>query len=324
MIIDEIDVMDEKEGKEINSSQSESMRPDLNSEAMVLKATQEKIKDATLYELEPSQCIPWKFRDRDPAWLTVKSCSDLIHSIKKMGQLHPILVREIKNDPHHKYEIIYGARRWFSCLQILNQLVSARITTADDKTCLILMHAENANSKDITEFERACSFYQQMTSGIFKNQYEMAEAMGISQGLVSRMINSAKLFDYPWIKALFSNKLEIKIKPAHKLVSLLKNKNIEPFIKACALEIENRIKRSESFSTKEIFDLLISAGKGIKTPFQKNQNVFSVTAHKHIYCKREPSGKMIFSLNDIDQTISREILLKAFERIIDEFIFIRH
>lgn len=288
------------------------------------KVTQQKIKDAVIYDLDPTQCIPWKFHDRDPAWLTEKSCSDLINAIKKMGQLHPILVREIKNDPQHNYEIIYGIRRWFSCLQIPNQRIHARITNADDKTCLILMHAENANSKDITEFEKACSFYQQMTSGIFKNQYEMAEMMGISQGLVSRMINSAKLFDYPWIKALFLNKLEIKIKPAHKLVTLLKNKSIEPIIKERALEIANRIKKGENFSAKEILESLISSGKSIKSPFKKNQNVFPITENQHIYCKRDLSGKVTFILNNIDNVLSREVLLKALEKVIDEFIFIKY
>lgn len=320
MIIDEKDDLDKIEIQEVSSL---SPRGEYSSEEKNAKMTQEKIKEMALYELDPAHCIPWKFHDRDPAWLTIRSCTDLIQSIKKMGQLHPILVRKIHHDPRHSYEIIYGVRRWFSCLQLPNQRVSARVTQADDRTCLILMHAENANSKDITEFERACSFYQQMNYGIFKNQHEMAQAMGISQGLVSRMINSAKIFDYPWIKALFSNKLEIKIKPAHKLAALLKNKNIEPLIKSCAFEIEDRIKKGEHFSPKDILTLLITAGKGIKTSFQKNQNVFHITEHQRICCKRDTSGKVSFSLEYVDENTNREMLLKIFEKIIDEFILMK-
>lgn len=74
---------------------------------------------------------------------------DLIRSIQRDGPLEPILVRALSGEPDVDYKIIYGTRRVFPCTQILNQPVVARITELDDKSCMILMHAENTSSKDI-------------------------------------------------------------------------------------------------------------------------------------------------------------------------------
>ena len=55
----------------------------------------------------------------------------------------------------YDYEIIYGMRRWFACSQIPKQKYLVKVTDADDKACSILMHIENADSKDISELSFA-------------------------------------------------------------------------------------------------------------------------------------------------------------------------
>jgi ParB family chromosome partitioning protein len=101
-----------------------------------------------LKTVDPKRCKPWKYHNRDVAWLTKERCLDLIVSIHRNGQIEPAMVRRIAHDPDHDFEIICGVRRWFSCTQIPNQKFLACATDADDKTCMILMHAENADSKD--------------------------------------------------------------------------------------------------------------------------------------------------------------------------------
>jgi ParB family chromosome partitioning protein len=190
------------------------------------------IQTAPIIEIDPHRAKPWRYHNRDAAWLNVEHCQDLICSIQRNNQLEPVLVRALKEDPNHDFEIIYGVRRWFACTQIPNRRLLVRVTEADDKTCMVLMHTENADSKDISEFERAFSFSEQMKSGVFKNQHEMAKAMGLTQGLISRLIKAAKIFDYDWIRELFPSKLGISVISAYRLASLLEKPQHFPMIRA--------------------------------------------------------------------------------------------
>ncbi len=77
---------------------------------------------------------------------------------------------------------------------------------------MILMHAENADSQDITEFERAYSFAAHMKSGVFKNQMDLAKTFRVSQSTISKMIKVAELFERSWFAVLFDSKLDIPIR----------------------------------------------------------------------------------------------------------------
>ena len=220
----------------------------------------EKIRKIPVREINPKLCRPWKYHNRDNLWLNQDKCSDLIVSIVNNGQMDPGLVREI-DDPVYKYEIIYGVRRWFACSQIPNQKFLAKVTCATDKECMVLMHVENADSQDISEFERAYSFKLQFESGAFKNQTEMAKAFGITQSMISKSIRAASILDNKIIGELLINKLEIAIRDAYKLATLMSEptslKKIEEEGKKIAKEIQSGL----NISTKQIFIRLIEAHK---------------------------------------------------------------
>lgn len=272
--------------------------------------------------IDPARCKPWKYHNRDLDWLTAENCADLISSIQQNGQVEPILLRKLPEnvDSEHDYEIIYGVRRWYACSQIPNQMVLAAFTEADDKTCMILMHTENANSKDISEFERAFSFSQQFKSGIFKNQTEMAKAMGVSQGLISRMIKAAELFEHDWLKKLFKNKLEIKIKPAYKLVNMLKDNFLKNKIQEVAKMLETRITAGEQFSTKKILKTLLLSASGSPEHLPK-EVMYPIGLEKHILCKRDARGKLTFTFDaDISEN-HRDALVEAMKNAVDHLVF---
>jgi len=297
------------------------MDPLIKSKSQFLNRNQEnKIQDPVI-EIDPLRCKPWKYHNRDGSWLNKKRCHDLIHSIEKNGQLNPALVRSIVGDLKYDFELIYGVRRWFACLQIPNQKLLARVSQADDRTCIILMHAENADSKDISEFERACSFAQQMKTGIFKTQTEMALALGITQGLISRMIKSAELFNYDWIKTLFPDKLKIKIKPAYELVTLLKDSSKEKLIKQAGRQIENDTKAGQIIAPEKILKKLINAGKASFVPLVKKELILPLGENQTIYCKRDPSGRAVFVFDSAVCKIKKEDLIEALKKAIDQFIF---
>lgn len=218
-------------------------------------------KTLELVEVNPKRCLPWQYHNRDKAWLTKERCKDLITSIQKNGQIEPSLLRPIQGNPDYDYEIIFGVRRWFASSQIPNQKLLSYLTDADDKTCMILMHAENADSEDISDFERATSFAKQMKSGVFKNQTEMAEAMGVSQSTISKMIKAAEIFEHPWVEELFDNKLDISIRYAYTLSTLLKKPQLLPTIQQEAQTIlEEKTKMGLSFTGSKVLKRLIKKG----------------------------------------------------------------
>ena len=221
-------------------------------------AGKETLKRIAAKEVDPKRCRPWNFHNRDLAWLNADKSSDLIDSITKNGQLEPGLVRAIEGDKDFDYEIIYGVRRWFACSQIPGQKYLVKITTADDKQCSILMHIENADSKDITEFERAHSFLQQFRAKIFKNQSEMAKCFGITQGLVSRSIKAAEIYEISWIRELLPDMLGVNIKAAYKISQLLSSADGEKSVRVEAAKIKIDLDSGKKFPSSIILKRLAS------------------------------------------------------------------
>jgi ParB family transcriptional regulator, chromosome partitioning protein len=274
-----------------------------------------------LLRLDPARCRPWKFHNRDLAWLTSDRCRSLIDSIRRNGQNDPALVREIKYDPNYDYEIIYGVRRWFACSQIPNHPLLARITDADDKTCMILMHTENADSKDITEFERAFSFAQQLKSGVFKSQVEMAELMGLSQGYISKLIKAAEIFEYPWIQNLFNNKLDVSVKYAYELSVLLKNPEIFNHIKKEAEAMLNvKVETGQSLSSADVLKKLINFNKS--NDYHRSKSIIISSGNKEIVsCRKNKLGNLILYIDSKAKELSQPEIEAACLKVVRDHIF---
>lgn len=274
-----------------------------------------------LIAIDPAVCKPWKYHNRDVAWLTAEKCSDLINSIQKHGQHQPVLVRALSDDSDYEYEIIYGVRRWFACSNIQHQKLWAYVTDIDDKTSTILMHTENANSKDITEFERAFSFAQQLKHKIFKNQTDMAEALGLSQGTISRMIRSTEIFDYDWLQKLFINKSDIPIKHAYNLSIYLKKEEALEIIKeeAYNIHVENQTTRTPMSSSNILKRILNKINYNYPNPLK---NVILMKENRPIvFCERDRLGKIHIIFDKEAKTLDRNTLKEAFETAMNDFVF---
>jgi len=219
--------------------------------------TQELVQNTSIIELKPEHCAPWGYHNRDMAWLNSDNCKDLITSISKVGQQSPILVRKSKPNSSHKYDVIYGVRRWFACSQISEQKLLAKVTTAGDRECMILMHIENADSKDISDFERAYSFRANFKSGLFSSQNDFAEAMNISNGMVTKLFTAAELADNPWFDEFVTNKVEVPLIKAYKIAASLRNNFTRMFVdKEISIFRECLKKNNNTISTKKFISFL--------------------------------------------------------------------
>jgi ParB/RepB/Spo0J family partition protein len=274
----------------------------------------QNIRRLTAIEIEPRLCRPWKFHNRDNDWLTQENCSDLIRSISANGQIEPGLVRKLDNDPDYEYEIIYGARRWYACSQIKGKKFLARVGKSDDRESMILMHIENADSKDISDFERAYSFLQQLRSGVFVNQKDLALAMNVSQGLITRMLQAAEIFDYDFIQEVIKTKRDLPIRSCQLLSSFLKQAHSRNNIKAKC----QKLKLSDSILPKDILKLLIAAAnesEEITKAVTSADTLDGVTIHV------DSKGRLSIILSSLARKQSavaiRELLAKAVDKYLN-------
>jgi ParB family transcriptional regulator, chromosome partitioning protein len=142
--------------------------------------------------IDPFACRMWACHDRMDDFLSEKTCRDIIESISSEGQKHPVLARPCNGDNKVKYELIYGARRWFAARH-LNVELLACVRDIDNRAAFLEMDIENRLRNDISPYERGVSFKTWLRRGYFQSQEEIARTLGISAAHVCRLLKFAEL-----------------------------------------------------------------------------------------------------------------------------------
>lgn len=164
-------------------------------------------------EIDPSKCRPWAHHNRPDIWLTPAACASLIQSIKREGQQELGLVREVRGESGVDYEIIFGMRRWYAASQIEGAKFRARVTDASDQECALLMHVENEESEDISEFEKALSFDELIRAKVFNTQSELADSLRVKKPYISKLLRASRLFSVDEMRELlkpFTRELSVQ------------------------------------------------------------------------------------------------------------------
>src|ERR1700744_6506711 len=123
-----------------------------------------ELKQVPHVRLDPKRCRIWRGNARNYAALNHDRCRDLIDSmIAEGGQKVPALVRKLKNDPDHDYEVIYGTRRhwtisWLRANNYPDFVFLAEVRDLDDEAAFRLADLENRGRQDVTEIERAKNY----------------------------------------------------------------------------------------------------------------------------------------------------------------------
>lgn len=277
-------------------------------------------KNLPIKEINPARCKPWPHHNRNLLWLTPERCETLIDAIKKDGQKQLGLVRRIEGDPNYDYEIIYGVRRWYSCSQIEGRKFRAEVTNADDLTCARLMHQENEQSEDITEFEKACAFKEQIESGVFESQAQLADELNVSKPLVSRLMRAARILDYSDVYDLLKPQLlDVSIRGASNLVECLEDESKKGRVLKKAKALKDS---SDSVGVAKIIKLLLkSAEEG-----SKGEEKAYLTHGKKVLVsvKRSPTGKLSITIDpaihkhhgENAEKVAKECLEKALQEML--------
>ena len=115
--------------------------------------------------------------------------AELVHSIKEVGLLQPIVVREVGKD---RYELIMGERRWRASDKAGLETIGAIVRDTSDEDLLRDALLENLHRSNLNPLEEA-SAYQQLLEDFGCTHEELADRIGRSRPQISNTLRLLKL-----------------------------------------------------------------------------------------------------------------------------------
>lgn len=244
-------------------------------------------------EIDPTKCRPWAHHNRPDAWLTQEACASLIESIRKEGQQELGLVREVKGEEGVDYEVIFGMRRCYAASQINGAKFKARVTDASDQECALLMHVENEESEDISEFEKALSFDELISAKVFKTQTELADSLRVKKPYISKLMKAARLFQVDEVRELLKpHTRELSTQKALDLQALLEDKKTASKVINKALELGSE----EGVALPRILTELKAAAATRDKPSVKEKVYFKHGSKRLVTTTSRPNGKLTLTI----------------------------
>jgi ParB family chromosome partitioning protein len=119
-----------------------------------------------------------------------ESLSSLTASVRELGVLQPVLVRQVEIG---SFQLIAGERRLRAAKRAGLQTIPAIVRTADDTAVLQQALVENLQREDLNALDEAAA-YQQLIEDFHLTHEEVATRVGKSRAAVS---NSLRLFQLP-------------------------------------------------------------------------------------------------------------------------------
>jgi len=141
-----------------------------------------RLADVSVDEISPNPYQPRVHFDED-------SLGDLTESIRQIGVLQPILVRQTDDG----YELIAGERRWRAAQRAGLASVPAIVRAADDLGSMEQALVENLHRQDLTPLEEAAA-YNQLLEDFELTHEQVAERVGKSRAAVT---NTLRLLGLP-------------------------------------------------------------------------------------------------------------------------------
>ena len=142
-----------------------------------------QLQELPVASIEPNRMQPREQFDEE-------SLASLAASIREVGILQPVLVREAGEG---SFELIAGERRWRAARRAGLQTIPALVRVADDAGALEQALVENLHREDLNALEEAAA-YQQLIEDLGLTHDEVATRVGKSRAAVT---NTLRLFQLP-------------------------------------------------------------------------------------------------------------------------------
>jgi ParB family chromosome partitioning protein len=141
-------------------------------------------------ELPAGQIVPNRVQPRQV--FDEEAMSELVHSIREVGLLQPIVVRPVPGAGPERYELVMGERRWRAAQQAGLDRIPAIVRATDDTDMLRDALLENLHRSQLNPLEEA-SAYQQLLEDFGCTHDELAQRIGRSRPQISNTIRLLKL-----------------------------------------------------------------------------------------------------------------------------------
>ena len=273
-----------------------------------------KVKTPRLL-VEPSQCKIWDRHNRTYELLNETRCKDLIGQFKETGkQEFPGIVRLIEGHGNIKYEIICGARRFWTS-QYLGWKYFVEIRDLSDEEAFRLSDIENRAREDISDYERALD-YKNALGHYYQNQVQMANRLEVSTSWLSRYLDLAVLPEE--IINAYKDITEIKVIHARKLKPFLVETSENKLNKEKIIQKAIELKGIGYNGTKVVTELL-SVVKTKKKRTQPQKYYASENGLVNLLILKRKDKKIDILIDKKDKA-SKENILELLNTILDEYI----
>ena len=163
-------------------------RPDETRERIVGHYRQTwELADTTIAELPLDAITPNPSQPR--AHFDEEALAELVTSIREVGLLQPVVVREISPG---RYELVMGERRWRACQQVGMTTIPAIVRHTQDDEMLRDGLLENLHRAQLNPLEEAAA-YQQLLEDFGCTHDELAGRIGRSRPQITNTLRLLKL-----------------------------------------------------------------------------------------------------------------------------------
>lgn len=274
-----------------------------------------EVQKAYEFLVDPDDCKPWQFHNRSEVWMCPDKCKGLIDSIKANDQKVPVFARRLENSSDGKeWEIIAGRRRWYACGR-LNKKLKLKIFEGSDRDAAILMSLENKDRDNVSEFEDAVSYRDQMNAGLFIDKSDMANSLGLSMSKLSKMISAARLVECKEIYPLFMDVTQIKVNPIYKLLTAMdKSEESKKQIFKSAENLYLRFNKQNIYLKPSVIvsKLLLSSDQN------RLEKSIDIKWKKESVIKSSKVGKKTLTV-DIDISVMKKMTHEEFNKLLLAF-----
>ncbi|GAA1358750.1 ParB/RepB/Spo0J family partition protein [Streptomyces beijiangensis] len=115
--------------------------------------------------------------------------AELVTSIKEVGLLQPVIVRQVGNE---RFELIMGERRWRACREAGLERIPAIVRATDDEKLLLDALLENLHRAQLNPLEEAAA-YDQLLKDFNCTHDQLADRIGRSRPQVSNTLRLLRL-----------------------------------------------------------------------------------------------------------------------------------
>ncbi|MCK4608201.1 MAG: ParB/RepB/Spo0J family partition protein [Gammaproteobacteria bacterium] len=253
--------------------------------------------------IDPAQCVLWVYKDRPKAELG--DIKELADDIKQNGQVQPGIVRSFHSEqPHEKYEIIIGERRWRAC-SIANKKFTAIIKNISDADAAIYQSIENDQRIDLSDYAKGQN-YKKLLDAEILSQKDLVVKLQKSQSYIRNLLSFSRI-SKELVEAI-GDMTKVSARTAYEIV-LLEEKGAH--YKNILLQLAPKISKAEIGAkkiNKMVTALISSVDKG-------NDSAIEIKAidGRHMFTWRKDSNgqKSIGFPKDIRETINFKELEQA-------------